>query len=88
MFFERDYPTATLPCQIFEFNAPFCLGETCRYFNQCDLFCSFYAIIEVQFGGLAHLDAAVNNYKDNLNFLYHHALRNIIVCAYAHYIDM
>ena len=38
----------------------------------------------------------MNNYKDNLNFLYRHpdmmltvewALRNIIVCVYAHYID-
>ena len=79
--------------QIFEFNAPFCLGETRHYFNQCDLFRSFHAIIEVQFGGLAWLDTAINNYKDNLNFLYHHsdmmltmerALRNIVLCAYVH----
>ena len=82
--------------QIFKFSAPFCLGETCYYFKQCDLFRSFHAIIEVQFGGLARLDRAVNNYKDNLNSLYHHpdltltinkALRNIIVSAYSHYID-
>ena len=42
------------------------------------------------------MDTAVNNYKDNLNFLYCHqdmtltvewALRNIIVCAYAYYIN-
>ena len=50
-----------------EFNAPFCLGETCHYFKQCDLFRSFHAIVEVQFGGLAHLDRAVHNYRDNLN---------------------
>ena len=75
---------------------PFCLGETRHYFNQCDLFCSFHAIVEAQFGGLARLDRAVNNYKDNLNSLYGHpdlmltvdrALRNVIVSAYSHYID-
>ena len=71
-------------------------GETHHYFKQCDLFHSFHAIVEVQFGGLARLDRAVNNYKDNLNSLYHHpdmmltadwVLRNIIVSAYSHYID-
>ena len=54
-----------MPSKPFEFIAPFCLGETCRYFKQCDLFCSFDAIVEVQFGGLARLDRAVNNNKDN-----------------------
>ena len=82
--------------QILEFNVPFCLGETRHYFKQCDLFHSFYAVVEVQFGGLARLDRATNNYKDNLNSLYRHpdltltidkALRNIIVSAYSHYID-
>ena len=53
--------------RIFEFSAPFCLGETHHYFKQCDLFRSFHAIVEVQFGGLARLDLAVNNYKDNLH---------------------
>ena len=52
--------------------------------------------MEEQFGGLAQLDSAMNNYKDNMKFLYHHAdmiltidraLRNIVICAYAHYID-
>ena len=82
--------------QTFEFSVPFCLGETHHYFKCCDLFCSFHAIVEVQFGGLARLDRAVNNYRDNLNSLYCHpdltltidrALRNIIVSAYSHYID-
>ena len=82
--------------RIFKFSAPFCLGETHHYFKQCDLFRSFHAIVEVQFGGLARLDQAVNNYKDNLNSLYCHpdltltvdkALRNVIVSAYSHYID-
>ena len=82
--------------RIFEFSAPFCLGETRHYFKQCDLFRSFHAVIEVQFGGLARLDQAMNNYKDNLNSLNHHpdltlildkALHNVIVSAYAHYID-
>ena len=82
--------------RIFEFSAPFCLGETRHYFKQCDLFCSFHTIVEVQFGGLARLDRAVNNYKDNLNSLYRHpdltltinkALHNVIVSAYSHYID-
>ena len=82
--------------RIFKFNAPFCLGETCHYLKQCDLFRSFHAIVEVQFGGLARLDRAMNNYKDNLNSLNCHpdltltlnkALRNVIVSAYAHYID-
>ena len=82
--------------QILEFNVPFCLGETRHYFKQCDLFHSFYAVVEVQFGSLARLDRAANNYKDNLNSLYRHpdltltidkALRNIIVSAYSHYID-
>ena len=79
-----------------EFNVLFCLGETHHYFKQCDLFHSFHAVVEVQFGGLAWLDRAANNYKDNLNSLYRHpdltltidkALRNIIVSAYLHYID-
>ena len=82
--------------QILEFNAPFCLGETRHYFQQCDLFHSFHAVVEVQFCGLAQLDQVANNYKDNLNLLYRHpdltltvhkALRNIIVSAYSHYID-
>ena len=82
--------------QILEFNVPFCLGETRHYFKQCDLFHSFYAVVEVQFGSLARLDRATNNYKDNLNSLYRHldltltidkALHNIIVSAYLHYID-
>ena len=83
--------------QIFEFSAPFCLGGTRHYFKQCDLFHSFHAIVEVQFGGLARLDPAVHNYRDNLGSLYHHpdltltldkVLRNVIVSAYAHYIDL
>ena len=57
-----------LPINV-EFSAPFCLGETRRYFKQCDLFHSFHAIVEVQFGGLARLDRAVPNYQDNLNAL-------------------
>ena len=82
--------------QILEFNVPFCLGETCHYFKQCDLFHSFHAFVEVQFGGLAQLDRAANNYKDSLNSLYRHpdltltidkVLHNIIVSAYSHYID-
>ena len=83
--------------RIFEFSAPFCLGETRYYFKQCDLFRSFHAIVEVQFGGLARLDRAVHNYRDNLASLYCHpdltltldkALCNISVSAYAHYIDL
>ena len=82
--------------QILEFNVPFCLGETRHYFKQCDLFHSFHAVVEVQFGRLAWLDRATNNYKDNLNSLYRHpdltltidkALRNIIVSTYSHYIN-
>ena len=89
-------PSGAAALQILEFNVPFCLGETCHYFKQCDLFHSFHAIVEVQFGGLARLDRAANNYKDNLNSLYRHpdltltidkALRNIIVSAYLYYID-
>ena len=86
-----------MPFKPSELSAPFCLGETCHYFKQCDLFRSFHAIIEVQFGGIARLDRAVNNYRDNLGSLYHRpdltltlnkALCNIIVSAYAHYIDL
>ena len=82
--------------EILEFNVPFCLGKTCHYFKQCDLFHSFHAIVEVQFGRLVGLDRAANNYKDNLNSLYRHpdltltidkVLCNIIVSAYSHYID-
>ena len=85
-----------VPSESFKLNAPFCLGETRHYFKQCDLFCSFHAIVKVQFGGLAQLDRAVHNYKDNLNSLYRHpdmtltvdqVLQNIIVSAYSHYID-
>ena len=82
--------------EILEFNVPFCLGKTRHYFKRCDLFRSFNAIFEVQFGGLVRLDRAANNYKENLNSLYRHpdltltidkALCNIIVSAYSHYID-
>ena len=94
--FKRGRPAGAVPSRLLELNAPFCLGETHHYFNQCDLFCSFHAIVEVQFGGIARLDRAINNYKDNLNLLYQHpnlmltvdrALRNVIVSAYSHYID-
>ena len=83
--------------EIFQFSACFCLGETRHYFKQCDLFDIFHAIVEVQFGGLARIDRAMHNYRDNLGSLYHHldltltldkALRNVIVSAYAHYIDL
>ena len=82
--------------EILEFNVPFCLGKTRHYFKRCDLFHSFHAVVEVQFGGLVRLDRTANNYKENLNSLYRHpdltltidkALRNIIVSAYSHYID-
>ena len=82
--------------EILEFNVSFCLGKTHHYFKRCDLFHSFHAVVEVQFGGLVRLDRAANNYKENLNSLYRHpdltltidkALRNIIVSAYSHYID-
>ena len=88
------HPGGTL--RICEFSAPFCLGETRYYFKECDLFRSFHAVVEVQFGGLAHLDRAIINYRDNLNSLNRHpdlslpldkALRNIIVSTYAHYIN-
>ena len=84
------------PNQIYEFGAPICLGETCHYFNQCDLFCSFHAIVDVQFGGLSRLDTTISNYKENINSCYCHAdmtlsieraLRNIIVCVYMYCID-
>ena len=84
------------PSRLLELNAPFCLGETHHHFNQCDLFRSFHAIVEVQFGGLARLDRAINNYKDNLNSLYRHpdmmltvdwVLQNVIMSAYSHYIE-
>ena len=93
---EDGQPFGAVPSEFFKLNAPFHLGETRRYFKQCDLFHSFHAIVEVQFGGLARLDRAVHNYKDNLNSLYQHpdmmltvdqALQNIIVSAYSHYID-
>ena len=68
--FKKGRPPGVVPSRLLELNAPFCLGETCHYFNQCDLFRSLHAIVEVQFGGLARLDRVVNNYKDNLNSLY------------------
>ena len=89
-------PFGVAPSESFEFSAPFCLGETCHHIKQCDLFRSFHTVVKVQFGGLARLDRAMNNYKDNLNSLYRHpdltltadrVLRNIIVSAYSHYID-
>ena len=94
--FERGRPAGVAPSRLLELNAPFCLGETHHHFNQCDLFRSFHAIVEVQFGGLARLDRAINNYKDNLNSLYRHldmmltvdwVLWNVIMSAYSHYID-
>ena len=76
--------------------APFVWGRPATILINVILFRSFHMIVEVQFGGLARLDRAVNNYKDNLNSLYRHpdlmltvdqALRNVIVSAYLHYID-
>ena len=76
--------------------SPFVWGRPATIFKRCDLFHSFHAVVEVQFGGLVRLDRAANNYKDNLNLLYRHldltltidkALRNIIVSTYSHYID-
>ena len=96
VMFKKGQPPRVAPSRPLELNAPFCLGETHHHFNQCDLFRSFQAIVEVQFGGLARLDRAVNNYKDNLNSLYRHpdmtltvdwVLRNVNVSAYSHYID-
>ena len=93
---QKGRPPGAVPSRLLELIAPFCLGETHHHFNQCDLFRSFHAIVEVQFGSLARLDRAVNNYKDNLNSLYQHpdmmlradrALRNVIVSTYSHYID-
>ena len=93
---RKGRPSRAAPSKPLELCAPICLGETRRYFNECDLFHSFHAIVKVQFGGLARLDRAVNNYKENLNSLYHHpdmmltadrALHNVIVSAYSHYID-
>ena len=94
--FKKGRPPGAVPSRPLELNALFCLRETCHHFNQSDLFRSFHAIVEVQIGGLARLDRAVNNNKDKLNSLYQHpdmmlmvdrALRNVIVRAYSHYID-
>ena len=72
VMYKEGQPFGAVPFEPSEFSVPFCLGETRHYFKQCDLFCSFHAIVEVQFGGLAQLDRAINNYRDNLNSLYHH----------------
>ena len=94
--FKKGRPPRAVPSRLLELNAPFCLGETRHHFNQCDLFHSFHAIVKVQFGGLARLDRAVNNYKDNLNLLHRHpdmtltvdrAFQNVIMSTYSHYID-
>ena len=96
VMYEEGRPFVVVPSESFELNAPFCLGETRHYLKQFDLFLSFHAIVEVQFGGLARLDRAVYNYKDNLNSLYRHpdmmltadrVLWNIMVNAYLHYIN-
>ena len=76
--FERGRPARVAPSRL-ELNTPFCLGETRHYFNQCDLFRSFHAIVEVQFGGLARLDRAINNFKDNLNSLFRHPILMLTV---------
>ena len=90
------HPSGAAPFKFWSLMSPFVLGKTRHYFKQCDLFHSFHAVVEVQFGGLVRLDWAANNYKDNLNSLYRHpdltltidkALRNIIVSAYSHYIN-
>ena len=84
------------PLELLSLVLPFVWGRPAIILDIVILFHSFHAIIKVQFGGLARLDWAVNNYKDNLNSLYRHpdltltidrALRNIIVSAYSHYID-
>ena len=67
---KKGRPPRAVPSRPLELNAPFYLRETRHHFNQCDLFHSFHTIVEVQFGGLARLDRAVNNYKDNLNSFY------------------
>ena len=50
--------------------ANFCLGKHhWTYFESCDLFCSFYILAKIKFGGTAKLDAAMENYWTNLNSL-------------------
>ena len=82
-------PDSTL--EILEFKVPFCLGKTRHYFKRCDLFHSFHAVVEVQFGGLLRLDRAANNYKENLNSLYRHPDLTLTIDkalrTYSHYID-
>ena len=56
------------------------------------------AMVSVEFGGLAELTRAMDNYRDNINTLYGNAdhfslgpervLRNIVVAMYARYIDL
>ena len=48
--YKEGGPFRVAPFKPWEFSVPFCLGETRRYFKQCDLFCSFHAIVELQFG--------------------------------------
>ena len=96
VMYKEGQPSRVVPFKPSELSVPFCLGETRHYFKQCDLFRSFHTVVRMQFGGLAQLYRAVNNYWDNLNSLYHHpdlmlmadqVLRNIIVSTYSHYID-
>ena len=56
------------------------------------------AMVGVEFGGLAELAKAVDNYRDNINTLYgnldqftmapERVLRNIVVAMYSRYIDL
>ena len=89
-------PLGVAPLELLSLVLPFVWGRPAIILDIVILFHSFHAVIKVKFGGLARLDWAVNNYKDNLNSLYRHpdltltidrALRNIIVSAYSHYID-
>ena len=92
----RGRPLGVAPLELLSLVLPFVWGRPAIILDIVILFHSFHAVIKVQFGGLARLDWAVNNYKDNLNSLYRdpdltltidRALRNIIVSAYSHYID-
>ena len=89
------HPSGTAPFKFWSLMPPFVWGRPTTILNNV-IYSSFHTVVEVQFGGLARLDRAANNYKDNLNSLYRHpdltltidkALRNIIVSAYSHYID-
>ena len=90
-------PFGVAPSEFLSLVPPFVWGRPTTILNNVIYSAASTPLSRSSFGGLARLDCAMHNYRDNLGSLYHHpdltltldkVLRNVIMSAYAHYIDL